>query len=214
MKTADREIMARRRQFTRQFYRGNHLNFALGLAASLMGVALNLGLSWLMQQTVDLATGAGGTLGLGQLVLFTLGLLGLLALAGGVSAFARPRFLSRAIAQYREFAYEKLLEKDLSSFQSEKSAAYLSALSNDTAAIETTYLQKLFEFTGDALLFAGAMAMMFWYSAPLTLVALALSALPLVVSVLAGPRLAGAETAVSRENSRYVAALKEGLAGF
>ena len=214
MKTTDRSILARRRQFTRQFYRGNHLNFALGLAASLMGVALNLGLSWLLQQTVDLATGAGGTLGLGQLVLFTLGLLALLALTGGVSAFARPRFLSRAIAQYREFAYEKLLGKDLSTFQSESTATYLSALSNDTAAIETTYLQKLFEFTGGALLFAGAMAMMFWYSVPLTLVALVLSALPLVVSVLAGPQLAGAETAVSQENSRYVAALKEGLAGF
>ena len=203
-----------RRQFTRQFYRGNHLNFSLALTATLAGTGLNLAISWLLQQTVDLATGTGAALTLPQLVLFTLGLLAVCLVIDAVNAFARPRFLSRAIAQYREYAYSRLLNKNLSAFSAENSALYLSALSNDTASIETNYLQKLFEFTGNALLFAGSLAMMLWYSVPLTAVALVLSALPLVVSLLAGPRLAGAETAVSRENSRFVAALKEGLTGF
>ena len=124
------------------------------------------------------------------------------------------KVFSRAIAQYREYAYAELLKKNLATFTRENTSTYLSALSNDANSIEVNYLQKLFEFSGNALLFAGSLAMMFWYSPPLALAALAFSALPLAASVLTGPRLAKAETRVSQENEGFVAALKEGLSGF
>lgn len=210
----NRETLTRRRQFTRQFYRGNHLNFVLALTVSLLGMALNLAISWLLQQTIDLATGTGNTLSLPQLAVVTLALLAACVVFDALGALAKPRFLSRAIAQYREYAYAELLKKNLATFTRENTSTYLSALSNDANSIEVNYLQKLFEFSGNALLFAGALAMMFWYSPPLALAALAFSALPLAASVLTGPRLAKAETRVSQENEGFVAALKEGLSGF
>lgn len=210
----NRETLTRRRQFTRQFYRGNHLNFVLALTVSLLGMALNLAISWLLQQTIDLATGTGNTLSLPQLAVVTLVLLAACVVFDALGALAKPRFLSRAIAQYREYAYAELLKKNLATFTRENTSTYLSALSNDANSIEVNYLQKLFEFSGNALLFAGSLAMMFWYSPPLALAALAFSALPLAASVLTGPRLAKAETRVSQENEGFVAALKEGLSGF
>ena len=210
----NRETLTRRRQFTRQFYRGNHLNFVLALTVSLLGMALNLAISWLLQQTIDLATGTGNTLSLPQLAVVTLALLAACVVFDALGALAKPRFLSRAIAQYREYAYAELLKKNLATFTRENTSTYLSALSNDANSIEVNYLQKLFEFSGNALLFAGSLAMMFWYSPPLALAALAFSALPLAASVLTGPRLAKAETRVSQENEGFVAALKEGLSGF
>ncbi len=210
----NRETLTRRQQFTRQFYRGNHLNFVLALTVSLLGMALNLAISWLLQQTIDLATGTGNTLSLPQLAVVTLALLAACVVFDALGALAKPRFLSRAIAQYREYAYAELLKKNLATFTRENTSTYLSALSNDANSIEVNYLQKLFEFSGNALLFAGSLAMMFWYSPPLALAALAFSALPLAASVLTGPRLAKAETRVSQENEGFVAALKEGLSGF
>ena len=210
----NRETLTRRRQFTRQFYRGNHLNFVLALTVSLLGMALNLAISWLLQQTIDLATGTGNTLSLPQLAVVTLVLLAACVVFDALGALAKPRFLSRAIAQYREYAYAELLKKNLATFTRENTSTYLSALSNDANSIEVNYLQKLFEFSGNALLFAGSLAMMLWYSPPLALAALAFSALPLAASVLTGPRLAKAETRVSQENEGFVAALKEGLSGF
>ena len=214
MKAKNRDVLHRRRQFTRLFYHHNHGSLILAMAATLLGAGLNLALSWLLQQTLDLAAGTGATWTLRQLVLFALGLLACCVVIDAMSAYARPKFLSRAIAQYREYAYAELLKKNLTSFTRENTSVYLSALSNDANSIETNYLQKMFEFWGDAVLFAGALAMMFWYSVPLALVALVLSALPLAVSMLLGPRLAKAETLVSAENAAYVAALKEGLSGF
>ncbi len=214
MKAKNRDVLHRRRQFTRLFYRGNHLNFVLALTVSLLGMALNLAISWLLQQTIDLATGTGNTLSLPQLAVVTLALLAACVVFDALGALAKPRFLSRAIAQYREYAYAELLKKSLATFTRENTSTYLSALSNDANSIEVNYLQKLFEFSGNALLFAGSLAMMFWYSPPLALAALAFSALPLAASVLTGPRLAKAETRVSQENEGFVAALKEGLSGF
>lgn len=214
MKAKNRDVLHRRRQFTQLFYRGNHLNFVLALTVSLLGMALNLAISWLLQQTIDLATGTGNTLSLPQLAVVTLALLAACVVFDALGALAKPRFLSRAIAQYREYAYAELLKKNLATFTRENTSTYLSALSNDANSIEVNYLQKLFEFSGNALLFAGSLAMMFWYSPPLALAALAFSALPLAASVLTGPRLAKAETRVSQENEGFVAALKEGLSGF
>ena len=166
----DRETLARRRQFTRQFYRGNRATLAFAMAACILAAAVNLALSWLLQQTVDLATGAGGTCTLGQLALITLGLLAGCAVLDAASAWARPRFLSRAIAQYREYAYAELLKKNLATFTREDTAVYLSALSNDANSIETNYLQKMFEFWGNAVLFAGALVMMLLVAGVLMLI--------------------------------------------
>ncbi|HJC22176.1 MAG TPA: ABC transporter ATP-binding protein/permease [Candidatus Eisenbergiella merdavium] len=210
----NRSACARRRQFSGQFYRNNRLNLALTLLNTVLAAVLNLAISWLLQQTIDLATGAAAGLNLAQLGWATAGLLAVCVVLDASEAVALPRFLSRAMGQYREYAYGELLKKNLATFTEENTAVYLSALSNDANSIETNYLQKLFSFLGNALLFAGSLALMFWYSPPLTAVALVLSALPLAASLLAGPGLAEAEEEVSRENEGFVASLKEGLNGF
>ena len=47
------------RPYTRTFFRGNRLNFALALADVLLSAAVNLLISWLRQQIMDLIGGSG-----------------------------------------------------------------------------------------------------------------------------------------------------------
>ena len=56
--------------------------------------------------------------------------------------------------------------------------------------------------------------MMIWYSPILTLVAIAVSFLPILASILSGNRMAEAETAVSKNNETLTATLKDSLSGF
>ena len=49
---------------------------------------------------------------------------------------SEPRFIEKAMRQYKDFAFQKLTEKSISSFRAESTAAYLSALTNDAASIE------------------------------------------------------------------------------
>ena len=55
---------------------------------------------------------------------------------------------------------------------------------------------------------------MLWYSPLLTLVAILLSLLPIIASILTGNKMAVAEARVSTRNETYTATLKDCLSGF
>ena len=203
-----------RRPYVRQFYRNNHINFLLVLFATVLTAWINLVISWMLQQIMDLLAGTGNTLPLVQLLWVGLGLVASIVLVGVIRAFALPRFCTRAMGQYKDYAFRQLLKKNISSFSEEAASTYLSAFSNDTASIETNYLEKLYTLVLDTLMCVGAFAMMFWYSPLLTVVTLGLSLLPLGASLAAGRRLVTAEKTVSQKNDRFLAMLKDGLVGF
>ena len=130
------------------------------------------------------------------------------------SYFFKPRFLTRAMAQYRETLFGRLMEKPLAAFTGENSSLYLSALTNDLSVIEKGCLTNLFSLTNSLLLFVGAFAMMLWYSPLLTLAAALLALLPVTASLLMGGKAAGAEKRLSDQNEACTAALKDALGGF
>lgn len=203
-----------RKPLVSQFYKHNHGNFVLALFATVMMSFVNLVISWMLQQLVDLIAGTGNTFSLFQLLWVFLAVLGTIILMGAIRAYAMPRFISRAIGQYKDYAYGQLLKKSIASFSEETTSTYLSAFSNDTNSIETNYLEKLFDLVMDSLLCLGAFVLMFWYSPLLTVITLALAFVPLAASLLTGKRLAKMEKEVSRKNDGFLSMLKDGLSGF
>lgn len=203
-----------RRALTAQFYHGNHALFILSVTASLCAGSLNLLLSWLLQQTIDTASGIQNSMPLSLLAILCAALVGLCVMFSLFDATVRPRFLARAMRQYKDFAFRKLMEKSISSFRAENTATYLSALTNDAAAIETDYLANQLSMATKLVTFAGALCLMLRYSPILTGIAAVLTALPFAASLLCGNGLAKAETRVSEENRDFTAALHDCLAGF
>ena len=203
-----------RAQLTAQFYRGNLGYLMLALLAALAGGSLNLILSWLMQQLIDAASGLPGTLGLGTLARLSCGFLALYVALSLLKYASEPRFLARAMRQYKEFAFRKLMDKSVFSFRDESTAAYLSALTNDAGSIETDFLSQQLSVITKLVTFLGALGMMLWYSPLLTAVAAGLMLLPLAASILTGNRLQAAEARVSDRNRDFTAALRDCLDGF
>lgn len=66
-----------RRALTSQFYHGNHALFILSVTASLCAGSLNLLLSWLLQQTIDTASGIQNSMPLSLLAILCAALVGL-----------------------------------------------------------------------------------------------------------------------------------------
>jgi ABC-type multidrug transport system fused ATPase/permease subunit len=126
----------------------------------------------------------------------------------------QPRFIRRAMLQYKSFAFKKLTEKGISSFRDESTAAYLSALTNDAAGIETDYLSNLLAIITKASLFFGSLILMLCFSPLLTGVAVIVTILPLIASLLTGSRLVTAEKKVSDRNKDFTASLSDCLSGF
>ena len=202
------------RQLTAQFFRGNVPMFALAVFAALTGGTLNLIVTWLMQQLIDAASGLPGALPLGQLAWITGGFILLCAALMLLKYASEPRFIEKAMRQYKDFAFQKLTEKSISSFRAESTAAYLSALTNDAASIEADDLSQLLSVITKAVTFFGALAMMLWYSPLMTAIAAGVTVLPLIASVLTGGQLQAAEKRVSDRNRDFTAALSDCLGGF
>ncbi|MBQ4117678.1 MAG: ABC transporter ATP-binding protein, partial [Oscillospiraceae bacterium] len=128
--------------------------------------------------------------------------------------FTKPKFISKAMRQYKDFAFSELMKKGISAFSKENTSVYISAFSNDAASIEQNYLLNIFNLVMDSLLFVGAFAMMLWYSPSLTFAAVLLAFLPIAASLAAGNKIAEAEKEVSVKNESFVSTLKDSLAGF
>ena len=99
-----------RRPFVRQFYKKNKLNFTLAFAATVVMAFVNLAISWLLQQIMDLMAGSGNTLSLGGICWVLLGIVVTIVLVGAVRTYALPRFFTRAMGQYKDYAYSQLLK--------------------------------------------------------------------------------------------------------
>ena len=202
------------KQLRAQFYRGNRGVFALAVFAALAGGTLNLIVTWLMQQLIDAASGAPGALPLAALAEITGGFVVLCAVLFLLKYASEPRFIARAMRQYKELAFQKLTEKSIASFRDESTAAYLSALTNDAASVEADYLAQQLAVITKTVTFFGALFMMLWYSPLLTAIAVGVTALPLAASLLTGGRLQAAEKQVSERNRDFTAALSDCLSGF
>lgn len=210
----EKTVRSRRREYTRQFYKRNCFALLMAILGTILLAGGDIMTSWLLQVIVDLAAGASGGVTLSQAAL-------LLAIAGGIYLLSfylayhfKPRFLAKAIGQYKEYVFGKISRKGISAFSGENTSFYISALSNDANTIETDYLATIFPLMNQFLLFFGALALMLWYSPILTAVGFALALLPLAASLLTGDRVAQAEKKVSEKNESYMSAVHDSLSGF
>lgn len=202
------------KQLRGQFFYKSIPIFCLAVFAALAAGSLNLILSWIIQQLMDTAAGESGALSFRTLLLISAGFVLLCAGLSLLNYASQPRFLERAMRQYKDFAFKKLIGKSISSFRDESAAGYLSALTNDAASIETNYLAQMLAMITKAVTFIGALLLMCRYSLLMTAIAAGLTVLPLIASLLTGSRLQTVESRVSERNGEFTAALSDCLAGF
>ena len=202
------------KQLRGQFFYKNIPIFCLAVFAALAAGSLNLILTWIIQQLMDTAAGESEALSFRTLLLISAGFVLLCAGLSLLNYASQPRFLERAMRQYKDFAFKKLTGKSISSFRDESAAGYLSALTNDAASIETNYLAQMLAMITKAVTFIGALLLMCRYSLLMTAIAAGLTVLPMIASLLTGNRLQAVESRVSERNGEFTAALSDCLAGF
>jgi len=196
-----------------QFHRDNHVFFTLSVIGSLLSGTLGMGVSWLTGELIDTASG-NGRLSIGQLLIISLLIAAFFLFASFLTYYAKPRYIRKAMQNYKETLFTKLTEKNIMSFRSESTSTYLSALTNDCASIETNYLDKEFWLIYRIVSFVTSLSMMIYYSPLLTIIAVGVTLLPLVVSLASGKKLAKEEVAVSDRNKSFTATVTDCLNGF
>lgn len=202
------------RSYTKQFYKKNILNFLIAFSEVILITAGMLAISWLLQQVIDLIAGNNTKFDLKELSIFAGVLFGFCLLTYLISYASKPRFITKGISQYKEYIFEKITKKNISAFVGENSSKYISSLTNDIQSIEKGYLFNIFEIIANIILFFGALVMMFIYSSLLTFIALGLTTIPMIFTIIIGGKMAKAEKNVSDQNETYTATIKDTLSGF
>lgn len=197
-----------------QFYHRNIPVLCVAVSGTLVSGSLNLILSWIVQQLIDTASGGLNALPLNTLAWISGGFVLLCIVAFLLDYISQPRFIERAMRQYKDFAFQRLTEKSISSFCDESTAIYLSALTNDAAGIESDYLAQQLSLISKTVTFVGALGLMLWYSPLMTLIAAGITILPFIASLLTGNKMETAERRVSDQNRNFTAALGDCLSGF
>ena len=151
---------------------------------------------------------------LGTLLIVAAGAFALLILSWVLDRLFLSEFRSKAMKQYRKYAFERLMEKGIQAFSGENSSLYISALSNDVNIIEQEFIGRLQSTIQTGVTFLGALVLMIWYSPLLTLISIGFSLLPIIVSVVFGDKAAKAEKNVSDKKASYTGMLKDALTGF
>lgn len=214
MKNNRDKTLIYRKDFTNQFYRHNKWNFFAAMTGTVLASVGTLLVSWLMQQIIDTASGIENRFSLLQLAFILAAIVAELVAASALDYYARPRFIKRAMRQYKEYAFEQMTKKSINAFSDETTTYYISVLSNDTSSIENNYLSQVFTLFGQILTFTGAFALMLYYSPLLTLIAFLISIIPVIASLLTGNRLAEKEKLVSSRNESFIGMVKDLLSGF
>ena len=206
--------MRSNQDFTSQFYRKNHLSFCIALAATFCNTLLGFAITWILQEMLDAAVGVPGSMAISGLLAGTLAVILSLLAIKAILYFTKPRFLQKAMVQFKNHLFTGLMKKSILSFRQESEAHYLSAFSNDLNTIETNYLDAQFLLVRNAIEMTGALAMMLFYNPLMTAVAMGFLILPTLAAALQGHRMEDAEQEVSRQNARSLALLRDCLSGF
>lgn len=201
------------REFIHQLYYKNRINFIVAIILTIAMSSLNLMISWLIQQIMD-CTANQDMQALVRSAWIVIIVVVIYTIANVMYRAVYPRFLQRAMQQYRDYAFSRLTQKSLRSFSKEGTALYVSALTNDCTSIENNYLAATFTLIELLFCFLGALIMMLYYSPVMLVLAVALSFLPVAVSMTAGNRLTEQEKEISKKNERFVSIVNELLSGF
>lgn len=201
------------REFIHQLYYKNRINFIVTIILTIAMSSLNLMISWLIQQIMD-CTANQDMQALVRSAWIVIIVVVIYTIANVMYRAVYPRFLQRAMQQYRDYAFSRLTQKSLRSFSKEGTTLYVSALTNDCTSIENNYLAATFTLIELLFCFLGALIMMLYYSPMMLVLAVALSFLPVAVSMTAGNRLTEQEKEISKKNERFVSIVNELLSGF
>lgn len=203
-----------KKQLIAQFYHKNKLLFFICILGTFIDAGLGLVLSWILQQLIDTASGVKGAIDLAVLAKISIGFMLICFVFLFIDALAQPRFVEKALRQYKDFAFKKLMDKHMMSFQTGETSGYLSLLTNDVTNVESGYVTQYLALCKQMFTFLGALLMMLFYSPIMTGIAILLMLLPLAVSVLSGGKMADAEQRVSEGNKNFTSILMDCLGGF
>jgi len=196
-----------------QFRRKNNCALFTTFIVSVLSGYTGIVVSWLVKEFIDLLS-SQSRFNLKELMLISLAFTIFQVVILIMNYVSEPKYISRAMKQYKNKAFGLLSMKNISAFREENTSSYLSALSNDATAIEMNHVASLQPIVTKVVSFICALILMVYFSPLLTLFSILIITIPMMVSAVTGKKMAEVQKEVSDRNAEFTSVLTDCLSGF
>ena len=131
-----------------------------------------------------------------------------------ISLQLRNKLVRKIMSRYKNKVFQSILDKDYREFSKEKSGKYISILTENMKKIEQDYLYQYFNISKNFSLMIFSLIAMFIGNWFLTLLVIIASIIPMIISGVIGQRLASLQNSAIIADQKYLAKIKDILAGF
>ena len=131
-----------------------------------------------------------------------------------ISLRLRNKLVRQIMSRYKNKVFQSILDRDYRDFSKEKSGKFISVLTENMKKIEQDYLHQYFNISKNLSLMIFSLLAMFignWY---LTLLVIIASIIPMMISGFIGQKSAYLQKSVMIADQKYLAKVKDILAGF
>ena len=136
------------------------------------------------------------------------------AILNFISLRLRNKLVRRIMSSYKNKVFKSILDRDYREFSKEKSGKFISILTVNMKKIEQDYLHQYFNISKNLSLMIFSLVAMFvgnWY---LTLLVIIASIIPIMISGFIGQKSAYLQKSAMIADQKYLAKVKDILAGF
>ena len=131
-----------------------------------------------------------------------------------ISLRLRNKLVRKIMSRYKNKVFQSILDKDYREFSKEKSGKYISILTENMKKIEQDYLYQYFNISKNFSLMIFSLIAMFIGNWFLTLLVIIASIIPMIISGVIGQKLASLQNNAIIADQKYLAKIKDILAGF
>ena len=131
-----------------------------------------------------------------------------------ISLRLRNKLVREIMSRYKNRVFQSILDKDYREFSKDKSGKYISILTENMKKIEQDYLYQYFNISKNFSLMIFSLIAMFIGNWFLTLLVIIASIIPMIISGVIGQKLASLQNSAIIADQKYLAKIKDILAGF
>ena len=131
-----------------------------------------------------------------------------------ISLRLKNKLVRQIMSRYKNKVFQSILDRDYRDFSKEKSGKFISVLTENMKKIELDYLHQYFNISKDFSLMIFSLIAMFIGNWFLTLLVIIASIIPMMISGFIGQKSAYLQKSVMIADQKYLAKIKDILAGF
>ena len=131
-----------------------------------------------------------------------------------ISLRLRNKLVRQIMSKYKNKVFQSILDSDYRDFSKEKSGKFISVLTENMKKIEQDYLHQYFNISKNLSLMIFSLLAMFIGNWFLTLLVIIASIIPMMISGFIGQKSASLQNRAMVADQKYLAKVKDILAGF